>query len=106
MAMFSSFIDRLGRESVMTDNFTNAYPPAPGLRTFIYIERYLGNYMTYGVVLDALRGIVQFKEAYPAKNGEIVALIRIPPHPEAPIGHITFHFDDGDDSNSEISAGK
>ncbi|KAL8934771.1 MAG: hypothetical protein Q9216_005739 [Gyalolechia sp. 2 TL-2023] len=114
MIFCSALIDISGRDFPMNTDYTDTYPPVPGLKTIINISRLNSPYghMTYGVALDALRGIQQFKKAYPTKNGELVALIRTPrvapPHPErwgSGIGYINFFDDDEQDVHSGVSAG-
>ncbi|KAL8933246.1 MAG: hypothetical protein Q9211_005885 [Gyalolechia sp. 1 TL-2023] len=106
MITFSALVYRYGRETPLAHDYFHQYPPVPALKTSIHIEKYRGGHLTFGFVLDALRGLVQFKDAYPGKDGSMVAVIKIPfIISRRPIGHIGF-YDEEDDSELEISAGK
>ncbi len=55
--------------------------------------------LTYGMAFDALRALTQFFQARPTRNGETVALIRIPSmspvREEDPVGYILLGRDEG-----------
>ncbi|KAL8650628.1 MAG: hypothetical protein Q9210_003714 [Variospora velana] len=98
MTFCLSEIREHGRDTPVTMDYQLEYPPGPAIHTVIDVGRD-SHHFTYGVAFDGLRGIVQFRQANPAANGELVALIKIPrlgPGDDSIVGYVSFFEDDDD----------
>ena len=76
---YNEEVDRLGKDTILNGNcYYNSWPHLPGINTAITIQDKYFKLLTYGMVSDALRGVVQFYVAHPRQDGELTALIKIP----------------------------
>lgn len=106
MNFFLSEIREHGRDTPVTGDYQVYYPPGPAIHTVIDIAR-SPHHFTYGFAFDGLRGIVQFRQANPAANGELVALIKVPrlgPGDDSIVGHVSFF--EGNDDGPEVPGEK
>lgn len=72
-------VERLGKDTILDgDCYYSSWPPLPGTNTAITVQDKYFRLLTYGMVSDALRGVVQFYLAHSRQDGELTALINVP----------------------------
>ena len=76
---YNEKVDRLGKNTILDgDCYYNSWPHLPGINTAITVQDKYFRLLTYGMVSDALRGVVQFYLEHPRQDGELTALIKVP----------------------------
>lgn len=76
---YTEEVARLGRDTILDGIcYMSRWPHLPGTCTGIQVQDDSQDLLTYGMVSDALKGISEFYQANPERDGELVALIKIP----------------------------